>query len=424
MLNTNPLTTDQIAWHMGELLAQPAKILPIQQQWQGKLGHTTWRPAGLADGLPGIATCLLYLGQRYQNQHFLDAARLYIHQALSENVGELPGLYGNRFLALGLAREWFNRFAQPVDWPVQLPALALDEVRHLIGGYQKMQGAGSDSYDLCYGLTGCGVYLLETDLKGQQRLLLYEVLNLLVAAVLENGSSLSFPAWIFGREPPPYLPDPRGNAHIRTGIAHGLAGPLLLLDRSQRAGHKVAGQREALNRLRAKLLGALRTTPEGLRIADWLSKTNEDRFTLARHGAWCVGGAGTAWALARTAPAGRIEEEISTLCEVESQQFRRDSSFHEWGFCHGLAGFTALCLAGRSGSDLLLPITNHFQKSLQSEWNFQLPLGIPRSFSGVGRFEPLASADLLTGLAGIAMTTARIRDFTPHVFWESFFLLS
>ncbi len=98
-------------------------------------------------------------------------------------------------------------------------------------------------YDLFYGLTGIGAYLLRTD-PGSSAL--GHVLEYLVALTQPHtlhGSDR--PGWWVRHDPLRTHSDRFPGGHANLGTAHGIAGPLLLLAKALRAGNEVAGHRTA-----------------------------------------------------------------------------------------------------------------------------------------------------------------------------------
>ncbi|MDI5940361.1 lanthionine synthetase C family protein, partial [Micromonospora sp. DH15] len=100
-------------------------------------------------------------------------------------------------------------------------------------------------YDIFYGLVGTGALLLRhlPDADELGDLLTY--ITRLTRPCTHDGQRL--PGWWVDHDPDPTLPTPGGHANF--GMAHGAAGLLSLLALADRAGHRVRGQTEAIERL-------------------------------------------------------------------------------------------------------------------------------------------------------------------------------
>jgi membrane-associated phospholipid phosphatase len=98
----------------------------------------------------------------------------------------------------------------------------------------------ASEFDLFYGLTGLGCYLL-----ARQHPALQDVLSYLVRLTMPlPHDAEQLPGWWTS-------PDPFGGGnfpggHGNLGMAHGIAGPLALLAQSLRRGITVDGQRDAI----------------------------------------------------------------------------------------------------------------------------------------------------------------------------------
>jgi hypothetical protein len=134
---------------------------------------------------------------------------------------------------------------------------------------------------------------------------------------------------------------------IVSGLAHGVAGPLVALSTGPVAGEDVLA---SVLYLSSWLVAE--QTVDALGVASWprLGPTERDGLAgVIRRQAWCYGNPGVSWALwtagAALTKAGRIEgpalcataaEAMGTLCERFDPEVHLDTE--ELSVCHGAAG--------------------------------------------------------------------------------------
>lgn len=198
-------------------------------------------------------------------------------------------------------------------------------------------------YDLFYGLTGIGAYLLRTDPEG---LPLERVLKYLVALtrpLVPDGRGL--PGWWVRHDPArgesPHFPGGHGNF----GAAHGITGPLLLLAQAMRRGITVSGHREAIWSICEHLDAWCQLGPSGPWWPEHISRRDLDlgrpHHDAPTRPSWCYGTTGIARAgqlagLALRAPDVQAFYEDAlyrALTDPEQLAHVTDS-----GLCHGWAG--------------------------------------------------------------------------------------
>ncbi|MFI8811364.1 MULTISPECIES: lanthionine synthetase C family protein [unclassified Streptomyces] len=195
-------------------------------------------------------------------------------------------------------------------------------------------------YDVFYGLTGIGAYLLRRD-PGSSAL--EQVLNYLVA--------LASPLRIHGEELPGWwvAHDPHGrpseSGHGNLGAAHGVTGILLLLSQAARRHITVKGQDDAIVRLCTWLStwkqhsGDRPWWPETLSLAELRAHVTHQ--SGPGRPSWCYGTPGIARAGQLAAIAlddsalQREFEDALVSCVQDSAQLNQIT---DTGLCHGWAG--------------------------------------------------------------------------------------
>ncbi|MFF0293805.1 lanthionine synthetase C family protein [Kitasatospora sp. NPDC004614] len=198
-------------------------------------------------------------------------------------------------------------------------------------------------YDLLYGLTGIGALLLRTQpgSAALEHVLTYVVE--LTHPIQRHQERL--PGWWAGHGFHWHDGAHHGPEHLNLGVAHGIAGPLLLLAQAARLGLTVPGHLEAILTITTWLDRWKQTGPTGT----WWPETvdlseisgGHPRQKQPGRPSWCYGTPGIARAgqLASIAldDTGRQHgyEQAIDDCLTDTEQLRRIT---DSGLCHGWAG--------------------------------------------------------------------------------------
>jgi hypothetical protein len=246
-------------------------------------------------------------------------------------------------------------------------------------------------YDLFYGLTGIGAYLLHTDPEGPA---LERVLRYLVALThpLTFGGC-SLPGWWVRHDPArsksPHFPGGHGNF----GAAHGITGPLLLLAQTLRRGITVSGHPEAMWTICEHLDTWRQNGPSGSWWPEHLSRHDFERGRPHRDSparpSWCYGTAGIARAgqlagLALRAPDLQVFYEDALYNSLTDPG--QLAQVTDTGLCHGWAGIYQT--AARAAADALNPrlkaLPGHLADTLvaQAQPGDQLATGLINGDAG------------------------------------------
>lgn len=270
-------------------------------------------------------------------------------------------------------------------------------------------------YDIFYGLTGIGAYLLRSDpgSSALERILSYLVR--LTNPLESDGRSL--PGWWVGHDPR------RGHsAHFRSGhgnlgAAHGITGCLLLLAQALRRGTSVEGQPEAIRSICAHLDVWRQDSAAGPWWPEHLTVADLDTGQVHPHGpgrpSWCYGTVGIARAgqlagLALGDPAlQRSYEDALYRCLTDPAQLAQVT---DTSLCHGWAGIYQT--AFRAAHDAL---NSRLHTVLQPLGDALSAHARPGSANGPG---------LIDGDAGCALAlTTLAADQAPTTGWDACLLI-
>ncbi|WP_432124761.1 lanthionine synthetase C family protein [Streptomyces sp. C10-9-1] len=270
-------------------------------------------------------------------------------------------------------------------------------------------------YDLFYGLTGIGAYLLRADPEG---VALERVLTYLVALtrpLAPDGRGL--PGWWVRHDPArgesPHFPGGHGNF----GAAHGITGPLLLLAQAMRCGITVSGHREAIWSICEHLDAWCQPSPSGPWWPEHISRRDLDlgrpHHDAPTRPSWCYGTTGIARAgqlagLALRAPDVQAFYEDALYCALTDPEQLTHVS--DSGLCHGWAGIYQT--ATRAAADALDPRLRSLPKSLGDTLAVSARPGLP---------EPgLINGDVGTALA----LTTHASQQAPITGWDACLLIN
>ncbi|MGW5102664.1 lanthionine synthetase C family protein [Streptomyces sp. NPDC004100] len=331
---------------------------------------------GLFLGAPAVGFVLTTVPPTYQ--HLYASARATLHQ-------HITGL-ANRRVDAALAR---------IDRG-DLPAFA--------------------EYDLFYGLTGIGAYLLRTEPEGPalERILRYLVALTRPLAPADRG----LPGWWVGHDPArgesPHFPGGHGNF----GTAHGITGPLLLLAQSLRRGITVDGHQDAMRTICAHLDAWCQHGASGPWWPEHISRRDLDRgrphHDAPARPSWCYGTTGIARA-GQLAGLALRSPTLQTFYEDALYRALTDpaqlAQITDNGLCHGWAGIYQT--ARRAAADALDPRLS------------TLPDRLGDALTASGHPGTPSAPGLINGVAGTALALTTLASHQPpSTGWDACLLIN
>lgn len=380
-----------------------------------------WAVQSLADGAAGISLLHVEMAGRYGTSwrpaHRWITAAAAGHISAADTTGLFLGAPAVGFL-LTTVPPPFQHLYDPARKTLHkhITDLAQRRVDAALARIRRRDLPTFAEYDIFYGLTGIGAYLLRTDPEGHA---LERVLRYLVALthpLAPDGRGL--PGWWVRHDPArgesPHFPGGHGNF----GAAHGITGPLLLLAQALRRGISVKGHRDAMWTICNHLDDWCQPGPSGPWWPEHLSRRDIDRGRPHRHGptrpSWCYGTAGIARAgqlagLALRAPDVQAFYEDAlyrALTDPQQLAYVTDS-----GLCHGWAGIYQT--AARAASDARDP-------RLQA-----LPQLLGTTLTAQARPSGPPTIGLINGDAGTALAlTTFASQQAPTTGWDACLLIN
>ncbi|MCZ4603497.1 lanthionine synthetase C family protein [Streptomyces sp. Lzd4kr] len=410
------------------MTAPVATAAAILEQYTDHLAEPTppppdepWAAQSLADGAAGISLLHVEIASRYGGSW--RAAHRWITAAATGTVSaaDTTGLFLGApsvgFL-LTTVPPPFQHLYDPARKTLHrhITDLAHRRVEAALARVRAHDLATFGEYDLFYGLTGLGAYLLRTDPEGVALERVLKYLVTLTRPLAPDGRGL--PGWWVSHDPArgesPRFPAGHGNF----GAAHGIAGPLLLLAQAMRRGITVDGHRGAMWTICEHLGDWCQHSPAGPWWPEHISRRDLDRgrphHDAPARPSWCYGTTGIARAgqLAGLALRARdlqaFYEDALYRALTDPEQLARVT---DTGLCHGWAGIYQTAV--RAAADALDPRLRTLPKSLGVTLAAQAQPGVP------------AATGLINGDAGTALAlTTFASQQAPITGWDACLLIN
>lgn len=397
----------------------PPNTLPRSLLWPPEPGQ---RPPGWSQSLAkgAVGTALLHIERAHAGTGSWQTAHAWLAAATSSEItgGPTTGLFFGA-PAVAYALHTANRCA-PGRYERALAALGhsitnttrlrLDQAHARI---DRAEPARFAEWDLIYGLTGIGAYLLRRDPRSP---LLRDVLSYLVRLtepLHRDGEAL--PGWWTHTDPTGVVSPQFPGGHGNLGIAHGITGPLALLSLAPRHGVNVDGHSAAVARICTWLDTWRQDSDTGPWWPRWITlhEHRTGRLHRARPArpSWCYGTPGVARAqqLAGIAAGDRARQHLAESaiqrCLTDPAQL---GQLTDLGVCHGWAGLYQT--AWRIAADALTPeLTVEVQR-------------LGNRLTERGTDEP--GAGLLEGAAGTALAQHGLKIGASVSGWDACLLIS
>ncbi|CAG6394091.1 lanthionine synthetase C family protein [Streptomyces cocklensis] len=397
--------------HVARHLTEPAPPHPAEP----------WAVQSLADGVAG--TALLHIEAARSHAQPWSTAHRWISAAVSGQVSaaDTTGLF------LGVPAIGFLLSTPPPEFDHLYGQARHTVHQHILTlAHRRIDAARARihrgdlptfaEYDLFYGLTGIGAYLLRTS---PEDVALDRILRYLVALTrpLAPGAG-GLPGWWVAHDPrrghSPRFP----GGHANLGAAHGITGPLLLLAQALRHGIEVNGHRDAIRTICEHLDTWRRDTETGPWWPEHLSRRDlEQRHPHRPHAArpsWCYGTPGIARA-GQLAGIALRDTDLQALYEDALYLALSDpaqlAKITDTGLCHGWAGIYQI--AARAAADASDPRLRGLLPTLGD------------ALLGHTRYEPTAAPGLLNGAAGTALALSTLAtQQPPSTGWDACLLIN
>lgn len=409
-MTASAATTAELLRRFTEHLADP--VLPPPDE--------PWRVQSLAEGAAGIA--LLHIEAARNGTRPWHSAHRWItlaasgHVSAADTTGLFLGAPAVAFLLSTTPPTVDHLYAQArTTVHDHITALAHRRTDAALARMDSGDLATFAEYDIFYGLTGIGAYLLRTDPSSTA---LERVLGYLVALTRPlSPSGRGLPGWWVRHDPSrghsAHFPGGHGNL----GTAHGITGPLLLLAQAVRRGITVSGQHDAIRTICDHLDTWRQDGDTGPWWPEHITRRDVDHGRPHQPGparpSWCYGTCGIARA-GQLAGIALRDPALQAFYENALYQALTDpvqlAQITDTGLCHGWAGIYQT--AARASDDALDTRLRTLLRPLGDALSAQAH---PGAAGGPG---------LLNGDAGcaLALTTLATRQ-APTTGWDACLLI-
>lgn len=382
----------EIALCMQDPLYVQEQVNFLQNQSQLK-GDIPW--ISLSHGYSGILLLFATLDKLNEQEGWDKIAHNYVLAIKSvietqgiEDCSLFGGLAGACF-AIEYASRGGARYHKLL---VALNALLIQRTRNeLLDPLKKTISQGipinPDFYDIVSGISGIGLYALQSTIVSDIKILLEEILLTCVVLTKEiTVAEHKVPGWYVPQEFQ-FTDDkkaayPKGAFDI--GVAHGAAGLLSFLSIAALQGVVVEGQLQAIRVLAEWIISKRKTYEDQYYWLDRVSfeeEVGESKFPSAyMMDAWCYGTAGVSRALYLASKALHDLSAQNLAIESFLSIFKRvwqGTALTNPTFCHGVSGLlimTRLMLRD-TGKDQLHEIIKKLEERLMKLYNSSYPFG-------------------------------------------------
>lgn len=396
------------------------------------LSEPAWTSLDPASGDAGLALAFGFLGRIEPSERWEASAHSFLVPAVTaaakehvQPLGLVAGITGLAFTIRYLSLDG-RRHRKLL---AQLEQRITAQTRTVLEHTPADGGVFPESYDVVYGFSGIGRYLLNAARHNSEaETVLRDLLKVFV-----RWSSLAPPQGFWtppGKVRPFELADLPEKAHgyLTLGLAHGIPGPLVLLALAHEAGVSVDGLRDAAQALVTELQSAMRVTPWGPDVPyhRFLAADLPPPASLAR-AAWCYGNPGVARAIQLAARAFGEAEWFRLADSLMISAMTRPEGFMQViapTFCHGEAGLVQLLARFLSDQREPDPRLEQLFESRVQRLLEAFDKSAPFGYRNLERGEaPTDTPGLLSGAAGIALTLLSLTDPVSSD-WDELFLVS
>lgn len=322
-----------------------------------------WHPMSIENGDLGVALALSAADHFDPDGGWDLAAHHHITEAVN-SFSRLPNLGVGAFAgtaSLAFALDALSRDGERYQSARrQVESYLASRTYALLETWNPETGTATDSYDLIAGVSGAAWYVVQSGRRSREMI---DMAQSVITALCERACTpppagfwtTSHQLTSVEREHHPHLHD----GYINLGLAHGIAGPLLVLGHARAAGFDV--DPGAIEAIRATLGNHCERGELGPDIGYHATPASIPRAAPTR-AAWCYGNAGLALAAAATEPSqGDSLPSAHELLETLNTRSVEDLGIDNPSLCHGYGGL-ALIESALGRSNAITPSTRGVER--------------------------------------------------------------
>ncbi|MBZ5482918.1 lanthionine synthetase C family protein [Bacillus sp. T_4] len=385
-----------------------------------------------AQGFSGL--CILYAELDYIYPH--SGWDQKGHEAIKRTIEEFEhkgtnllstfnGLSGLCFAVTSLSKNG-ERYKKLLD---SLHNILLNELEEYIESIKSnllnQKGINNFSYDVCYGISGIGRYLILLENNPKASRFLKDILEICVDITDDiTIKEEKVPGWFT----PQTYNSQFETGFFDTGLAHGICGPMNLLSIALKNGYTVDGQLEAIKKISYWLMDKSQLDDGKLFIPNIIPFNNETN-SYNKRDAWCYGGPGISRSLFLS---GKIlgDEKISRFSkdlfnDVMKRNFKEQVNISAT-FCHGLSGLLHITniMCQDTPEKELIDYQIKVLEKILNEYDEKLPFGFQDINIINGNILHENKMGLLEGALGILLSLLAYKYKGSASGWDKMFLLN
>lgn len=424
-LSKNRISTiDNIILSISEKLSDEKYVNDVLKTNKNKYKNTS-----LAVSYPALCILFSELQYHFPKYKFDICAYRYL-KAINEDlenkgindVSLFEGLCGVGFAAYCMSHKGkrYQSFINDLNFHI------VNNVKRLLLEYKKTP-LNELQYDLMYGLTGIGNYLMNFASDDVIRNTLCSILQFLTDLCKNDFQRIPLFS-IYSSQSPLYTYFKNLSAkpikYVNLGVSHGIPGILLLLVKSYMENIYIENQFEAIKFLSNFIYeNCIRDGEEYYWEAQKILGESNKKKNRARD-AWCYGTPGVAYSLLKASKLLKNNKmkELS-ICSMKVALTHLQETVSPT-FCHGFSGLC--CLARKfydeTGDAYFLKAYSLLFEHILSLYNDNYPFGFINQEVQRGLFVQENEIGLLNGVSGVLLTLLSCYK-TVYTPWESIFLL-
>lgn len=298
-----------------------------------------------------------------------------IETGILSNISLFGGLCNIGIFLQGLEKEtgYFSKFLNSLDSYIVKCATGLCRAYSANLEYNAVT-----HYDVISGMSGTAAYLLQRKSENNKKGILEIIKYFKILTQKRKINGLNVPGWYVNRE---FLPtddykDKYEKGYVNFSLSHGIAGPLFILSKAYSNGIKIAGQKEAIERVLEEYERLswyehdIWYCPGILAPEEYQQNGNRVNKRMS----WCYGSISVLNSLGMAAKALDnsdrkvwCERVINQMAHIQMDNLGLESPI----LCHGYAGTAAVFrnLYEYSNSEAVLNLFREIVKKLVSTFN-------------------------------------------------------
>lgn len=385
-----------------------------------------YKEYSLAVSYPALCILFSELQAHFPEEKFELVAHKYLEKINNsfetkgvDDISLFDGLSGVGYAAECMSQngKFYQRFIAGLNEKI------IERVEQNITEYRK-NPVNELFYDIMYGITGIGNYLLNFPYKEEIK----DTLHSIVLYIMElcDPNYIDTPKFTIDPHDSPLFTAIRNKEkkYVNLGISHGVPGMLLLLIKTYEAGIVVPKQLDTIKFVASYISNCCIKREKEIFWESQKIVGTSNIDAIAARDAWCYGTPGVSYSLLRASKILKDEEMFHLAVNSMKLSIKERREIISPTFCHGLSG---LCCLARKYYEYTSDsyFYDEYMKLLGdivNLYNEDAPFGFKDKEIKRGIIVSEDEIGLLTGVSGVILTI--LSCYKPVATkWDSIFLL-